>query len=956
MADTVRKVPEATVAAQREAADPRASAWVRANAGAGKTYVLAQRVLRLLLSGADPSRLLCITYTKAAAAEMSNRVFEWLSEWTTASDADLAARIEAIEGRRPDAAALRRARRLFAAAVETPGGLKIQTIHAFCERLLQQFPFEASVTAGFTVLDERASAELLAEAQAEVLVEAGDDGPLAQALGDLLARLSDSGIAELVETVLRQRSAFLDWVRGAGDLQGALAVLKSELGLAPHEDEATIATEILTSAHLPRSEWQAVAETLRTGSSKVGELGHCLAAAVVAADAEQALTAYLSVFLTRSGKERRQFLTKPFRQDYPDLSDRLDSEKARVVGLCDRLAAARIFAGNAALFTVADAVIDRYQALKGARGVVDFDDLVERTAMLLGRADAGWVLFKLDGGLDHVLVDEAQDTSPRQWEIVQKMAGEFFAGQGARDANRTIFAVGDIKQSIYSFQGADPARFGDMQRHFASSAEDAERTFRSVPLRLSFRSTPSVLKAVDEVFREAPASAGLSLPDVPEAVIHEAIRIGEPGLVEIWPVEEPDEAADVTPWDAPLDVDRAGSPENRVAERIAVTIRRWLDGGDCLEATGKPIRPGDIMILMARRAPFAEPMIRALKRHDIPVAGADRLVLTDHIAVMDLMAVGRFALMPEDDLNLAALLKSPLVGMDEDGLMAIAIGRRGSLWGAIRRSEDPRHVRIRETLEEWRRRAGFERPYEFYARILGADRGRAAFHRRLGAEAFEAIDEFLGLALAYERAETPSLPGFLAWLDAAPAQVKRDMDKGRDEVRVMTVHGAKGLEAPIVFLPDTCRGVGGRGVGPLFPFEGSFGAPLVWAQSKQADCAVTRTLREAAERRRDEEQNRLLYVAMTRARDRLYVAGFATRRASQSGPTWYDLIGTGLETLLSETETPDGPVRRYVGPGTPREPEAPAQPAPAAAAVPDWVGRPAPREAQAVRPQAASQL
>ncbi len=954
-----RIVPKGTVDAQRTASDPRGSAWVRANAGAGKTYVLAQRVLRLLLSGADPSRLLCITYTKAAAAEMSNRVFEWLSEWATAPDDKLTDMIAEVEGSRPPPEALARARRLFAAAVETPGGLKIQTIHAFCERLLQQFPFEASVTAGFTVLEERGSAELLAEARAEVLVEAGEDGPLYDAIADLLSRLSDTGFADVLRAVLARRGAFLDWMREAGDLDDALAMLRDSLGLSPGDDEAAVTADILASPHLPRSEWTAVAESLRTGSKQIAALGDALALAAEASDETDALDAYLSVFLTAStGEPRKRFLTKAFEQEFSDIAGRLEDEKARVAGLMDRLQAARMLAANAALFTVADAVIGRYQKLKAARGFVDFDDLVERTAMLLGRADAAWVLYKLDGGLDHVLVDEAQDTSPRQWEIVEKMAGEFFAGAGAREANRTVFAVGDIKQSIYSFQGADPTRFDEMRRVFERHAADAGKGFSRVPLQLSFRSTPTVLKAVDEVFAAGPATAGLVLPDDPEAVIHEAIRENEPGLLELWDIEEPQETEDVAPWDAPLDADRAGSPESRLADRIARTIRGWLDTGERLAATGKPIRPGDIMILMARRAPFAEPMIRALKAHAIPVAGADRLVLTDHIAVMDLMAVGRFALMPEDDLNLAALLKSPLVGLIEDDLMAIAINRRGSLWRALQAAGDgdARVTEIRDRLADWRARAGYQRPYEFYARILGADRGREAFHRRLGSEAFEALDEFLGLALNYERSETPSLPGFLAWLAAAPAEVKRDMDKGRDEVRVMTVHGAKGLEAPVVFLPDTCRAPAGRGVGPLFRFEDGFGAPLVWAQSKPTDCAATRALRVEAERKRAEETNRLLYVAMTRARDRLYVAGFKTNTKQLPDEAWYPMMAGALAPLLEEVETPGGPVRRFVGPGEPVEPEAAAAAALAAPPLPGWLKADAPPERESAPPLAPSRL
>jgi ATP-dependent helicase/nuclease subunit A len=907
---------DATIAAQREASDPRVSAWVKANAGAGKTYVLAQRVLRLLLAGTNPSRLLCITYTKAAASEMANRVFDWLAGWAIADDATLADEIARITGRRPTAAEAERARRLFAEAVETPGGLKIQTIHAFCERLLQQFPFEASVTAGFTVLDDRTAAELLATARGEILMQAATDAQLSAALAVVVARLSDTTLDGLIAEVVSRRSELLDWLHDGGDLGGALDSLGAAIGLPSGTTEAGLIDEILAGRSLPRSEWASVATWMRQGSTRDEHLGDRLAAAA-AAVGNAALDDYLAVFLTREGTARRAIVTNALAAAEPELCRRLEAERDRVARLAPQLSAARLLEFNRALFTIADAILQRYQSIKSLRGLLDFDDLIERTAMLLTRTDAAWVLYKLDGGIDHILVDEAQDTSPRQWEIIDRIAGEFFAGEGARQADRTVFAVGDIKQSIYSFQGAEPARFAAMRKHFERAAREVGKPFRGVTLRLSFRSTPAILKAVDEVFRTGPAAAGVVLEVDREEVIHTAVRERDPGLVEIWPVIEPEPVEPVTPWDAPLDVERAESPAARLASRIARTIRGWIDREERLEATGLPIRPGDVMILLARRKPFAELMIRALKAHGIPVAGADRMVLTDHIAVMDLVAVGRFALMPEDDLTLAALLKSPLIGLGEDDLMALAAGRRGSLWQALveKAETDAALAPIRDLLADWRARVGFQRPYDFYAGLLGAGRGRAAFHARLGAEAFEALDEFLGLALAYERAETPSLPGFLAWLEAAPTEIKRDMDKGRDEVRVMTVHGAKGLEAPVVFLPDCARAASGRSVGPLFRFGEDPGGPLVFAPSKAEDCAATATLREAAERARAAEENRLLYVAMTRARDRLYIAGFrnGTRRTSE--PTWHDIVSSALDPLLVDADTPDGPVRRLVGEG-----------------------------------------
>ncbi len=937
-------IPEKVKADQRRASAPAGSAWLRANAGSGKTYVLAQRVLRLLLDGTDPARILCITYTKAAAAEMSNRVFAWLAGWATMAEADLADELHGLQGRPATEGERLRARRLFATAIETPGRLRVQTIHAFCERLLQQFAFEASVTAGFEVVDERAAAELLSEARADLLqAMAGPEAHLLPDLERLAAEAGDEALASVLGSVVSRKGELRRWIQLAGNLDAALVELASGLGLAPGEDEAGILDAILDGDVLRRSEWETVAAALDEGGTSdkrsAGRLRRAFEAGV-----PDGLDDYLAVFFTDAGKPRKSVATQAVCRAEPQLAERLTEEQARLEPLRDKLAAARIAASTGSLLRVGDAVIQRYERLKGARGLLDYDDLIDRAATLLTRADAAWVLYKLDGGLDHVLVDEAQDTSPGQWTVITSVVEEFFAGRGAREGPRTLFAVGDEKQSIYSFQGAEPRRFAEIRRSFERTVRASGQPFETVDLQLSFRSTPTVLEAVDATFAAAPARIGLGY-DASEPIVHEAVRRREPGLVELWPVMRPEASEPPEPWDAPFDVERPASPPARLAERIAATIEGWLKTGERLDATGEPLSAGDIMILVRNRHPFVEPMIRALKARRIPVAGADRLVLTDHIAVMDLMALARFCLMPEDDLNLAALLKSPLIGLGEDELMALAIGRQGALWEALRKR--PEVAEAAERLTAWRSRAGFERPYEFFSRILGADGMRQAFHCRLGREAFEALDEFLSLALAYERLDTPTLAGFLHWLDAAPSEVKRDMEKGRDEVRVMTVHGAKGLEAPVVILPDTVRRIDARRAGPVFRLGEAPGSGLVWAPRKSDDCAVTGDLREAALERQREEEHRLLYVAMTRACDRLYVAGYQTSDTRPEG-CWYDLIAGALRDRMNEATDAQGEsVLRLVSDLPATEPRAAGNPLPPTLSLPSWAASAAPAEAVA---------
>src|SRR6516165_2551990 len=796
VARTTRAIPEDLRRLQVEASDPAVSAWVAANAGSGKTHVLAQRVIRLLLDGVDPAKILCITFTKAAAANMANRVFDELRRWTALDDAELGAAIRRISNVQPDAARRTLARRLFAMALETPGGLKVQTIHAFCTRLLHHFPFEANVAARFTVLEEAAQAQLLGEISLTVLLDAAmsPEGALGRALATAIAAVSDQTFKDVVGEAIRKRDAVRAWIDHGGGIEAAIAALCGVLGVGADDTIERIESEMTEGPLFPASQWAAAAEALARGGKSDQEQARRLDAALAASGAERARS-YREIFLTGKLEPRQQLVTRAIEIDNPRLAERLCGERKRMLALVERRNAVACRDRTAALITIADAVIARYQAAKDRRGYLDYDDLIEKTLALLGEEGAAWVHYKLDQGIDHLLIDEAQDTSPKQWDIIRRLTSEFFAGAGARFVRRTIFAVGDEKQSIFSFQGAAPREFEVMHRAFDKLSKAVEHDFRYVRFRHSFRSGPNVLGAVDEVFGRPEAFAGLSADAV--KTVHEPLADAAPGLVEIWDTTKPADKREIEAWDAPFDQLIETSPQVRLAAKIARNVKRWMKDG---------ARAGDVLVLVRQRGPLFEAIIRALKDLHVPVAGADRLVLTEHIAVMDLMVLADALLLPDDDLALATVLRSPLFGFSDDDLFALALDRgplplRTML--SRRAAETPLFAGAAALLGKLVEIAKRETPFDFYAQVLGAGGGRRRFLARLGPEANDALDEFLNLALEYERRETPSLQGFLAWLRQARAEVKRDMEIARDEVRVMTVHGAKGLEAAIVILADT---------------------------------------------------------------------------------------------------------------------------------------------------------
>ncbi len=891
---------------QRRAADPRASAWVSANAGAGKTKVLTDRVVRLLLAGNPPGRILCLTFTKAAAANMAIRVFQRLGRWVTLDDAALTDELTELTGERPDRDRLRMARRLFARAVETPGGLKIETLHALCERLLHMFPFEANVPARFVVLDEAQAREMFAVETANVLADAtlASESDLGVALARVTAEATGDALRDAVRAAVRAHAQLVN----GGGLDGAFVRLRAELGLAAEETAEETEACILDRGIDDLAE---VATALQTGKANDAKLAAAITEAAVAREASRgqpdrsdALDAYKAIFFTQKDEPKAD--SSLGTKSVPvEVRLALIAERDRIDPLFDRLRAARVHARTEALFTLAAEIHRRVEAQKARLGALDFDDLIRRALDLLSRVGAGWVLYKLDRGIDHVLVDEAQDTNPEQWAILRALTQEFAVGAGAREAHRTRFAVGDPKQSIYGFQGADPREFAVTRSAWIGESRAAGIVFEDVPLTLSFRSTTMVLKAVDAVFAIDAHNDGLS-EEIERRTVHASARPQASGAVELWDIAEPEATDEVSAWTAPVDIPDPGAPALRVARRVAMAVRTWTREGD---ATGRVWRPGDILILVRKRGPAFEEVIRALKGLGVPVAGQDRLEVSAHIAVADLVSIGRAGLLPADDLTLAIALKTPFVGLGDDDLVRLASGREPdeTLQDALIRhaaTGDPAATRALAALATWIDLAGALGPFGFYARLLGPMEGRAKLVARLGGEAGDAIDVFLTAAAQAEGGEdAPSLGGFLARYLGTEAghTVKRDLESGRDEVRVMTVHGSKGLEAPVVVILDGCEAPGGNDP-PLLPIPGRAATiPPVWT-SRSQDCAATGRVRAELGTRARQEHNRLLYVAMTRAADRLIVAPFRGK-IRETEAAWCRMIRIGLEAGISAGET-----------------------------------------------------
>ena len=940
MSRTVR-ISADTLARQRRAADPAASAWVEANAGSGKTYVLTRRVLRLLLSDVPPGAILCLTYTKAAAAEMRRRVAATLAQWALLDEAALSAEIDALDGA-PTPKKLRLARTLFAHALETPGGLKIVTIHAFCESVLHRFPLEAGVPFDFSVIEDEDRAGMILGARESVLAgglrgETGIAGPV----GRLFALMTDSAITKAIDEALadgrklrpvladrgRAKARLRTWL-GCGDGLSAEAV-----------DARIVAERLVGPAEIARL--FALCPPKPGGSQTEDKLGRLDLAAPDPQD-------WMAAFLTADQAVPKTFPKKAVKSGDPALAEMLVAEAERLADLAEMRKLALLLDRSDAILDVLGVIADSYEAQKRARSLLDFDDLIEKLGDLFANPAYGpWVQYKLDAGITHILVDESQDTNPEQWRVVREIAREFFVGDSAIERPRTLFAVGDQKQSIYSFQGAEPRLFGDAGREFQRHAERVDKPFERVPLHTSFRTLKGILEAVDLVCERPDIAAALLAED---KIVHETARPEAGGTVTLWPpVQQPDEGEEGAEW--PLEASESlKSAPRQLAERIAAEIASWVAQRRPLGPRGRAVTPDDVLILVQVRSALFFELIRALNARGLPTPGADRLAVTSHIAVLDLLALGDVLLNPADDLQLAALLRSPLFDVDEDLLFALAHDRDGRLWDSLMQARAPQAQAAAAQLRDWRSYLDFGRPFEFFAQILYADGGLRRFQARLGGEVEDVLAQFLELAMGHEQTAQPSLEGFLAAMRASVVTIKRELAETGAGVRVMTVHGAKGLEADVVVLADACRfNARPPAVLPLeVRINGRFTPLPVWLPAAAARPAALREAAVAEAAREREEHNRLLYVALTRARRRLIVAPYFARNQKNLPPeSWYGMVDAAFATadmVQNIADPASGAVTRVLASGravvTPREAPAARQLAPA----PDWLFTPAARE------------
>ncbi len=885
-----------TIDRQRQASNPNISAWVEANAGSGKTHVLTQRVVRLLLNGTNAQNLLCLTYTKAAAAEMRARVADILAHWAVLSDKELSNMLFELNETPPDEKLLLRARTLFAHALETPGGLKINTIHAFCESLLHRFSLEANVPVGFSVIEELEQTKLIMNARDEVLAKAIlGQGEIAKSVKKLFSLMSDTQIENAISLAISKGTEL-------SVLLANIDQAKADLRAIMHHDGVSavdLQNDIVNGTLLNKKDVKFTIELLNGDPSKSKRFVDILAQINM-----QAIDCDLLVkaFLTEKGTIRATLLPKKQREQFPELQVLFEREAERLCKLNKRLKIARIVERSSALIDVLGAIYKIYNKEKRKILALDYADLIEKTRTLLTNAPSmEWVLYKLDANISHILVDESQDTNPEQWAVVSRLWDDFFAGKSAVENNRTIFAVGDKKQSIFSFQGAKPELFANTGYELKKRAKNVKKTFIQSELKTSFRTLENILSGVDRVFQSEGLENALLSNEI--KIEHESARTDSGGSITLWPVIAPKEIAlEKNQWPIKREMVEGSNNERVVAKIIVDNIANWLKNKRALAQRGRAVRADDILILLQSRKGLFHEIIRALKLANIPTPGSDRLSLSTHIGVLDLLALADILLNPSDDLTLATILRSPLFDISESQLYELAANRpkNTSLWQALARSKNEVAIDVYKKLSRWRSKLDFERPYEFFSSILYKEGGLKLFHARLGYEVDDVFAQFLDLALAHEHENEPSLLSFIANMRNSDISIKRELAEQGNGVRIMSIHGAKGLEAPIVILADSASPPSNKSKA-VHIISTKRGATLIHASSEKERIGAALVPFEQDKASERAEYWRKLYVGMTRAEDELYLTGTLNKNTKLE-QTWYGIVKKALKKDSEDCE------------------------------------------------------
>jgi len=878
---------EKTIKLQREASNPRVSAWVFASAGSGKTKVLTDRVLRLLLDGARPNKILCLTFTKTAAAEMQERINARLASWVILDEKELINEIANLTGATVSENDLKKARILFAKILDADSQIKVQTIHAFCQNLVKIFPFEIGVRPNFEVMDGNMEKLLLQKAKKAVFLDSAHDELLRNSINKINARLSEDSFDELVTKILSQKENLLFLKEKFLGIDNIISEIYKNFDVNSSENEGDIFNNFI--AKIDCNKIINIANDLQSSQLKTNQKTAFAIKNFLQNKKIENFTIYKNAFFTKEQVARK--LGSVVTKEYSHYFSAIEEQQILIADFLDKLNSCKIVEATSLLLLFIDKILSKYAELKNAESFLDYNDLIIRTDKMLQSPDSSdWVKFRMDGFFDHILIDESQDTNNRQWSIIKALSEDFFSGYGAQSQNRTIFIIGDDKQSIYSFQGSEPNISQEIFDYYQKKLDGGSYKIHKIDLQNSFRSLEKILNAVNKVFANSNYMGSLEYQE------HSAIRQGE-GRVEIWPQikNRKDEIAENFDWKINYSQDEKYAQKELMAEIIALKIKGWVQSKRELEGKNCAINYGDIMILLRNRANgFDKILQKFLQQNSIPFGGAKKTNFADELLIQDLLSAAKFALLQDDDLNLACLLKSPIIGFSEDDLFKVSIIKNEkeiSLYNALKLEESGFEA-IYKTLENLIENSRQYNCFDFFSNLLTQEL-RKKIAAEFGQEGLYLLDQFMIILANFYQNNSANLQKFLDFVEKLNPEISLNA-VGKNQVMITTIHSSKGLQAPIVIIPDCCFNFNQT----LSAKENFFWMNFddhklpIWCPKKSDENFLVESYKKQKIKEIKEESFRLFYVAMTRAENELYFGGFGN---SSSEESWYEIAKKSLE-------------------------------------------------------------
>jgi len=823
----------------------QASIWVSASAGTGKTKITIDRILALLESGVAPEKILAITFTNKAAAEMQERVANLIN------------------------------RKGFS---DYSYRLKIQTIHSFCQNILESFPFEAGLRPGFKIIDNNYAKELLEIAKEDLFANSAITPIIQEFIEDFHYDI----ITEILNEIINQRVKIEYILAGYEDFNNYKDKLYEFLNLKENENfKIDIDAKLQDSLDLEFLKELQTNIAERGGKSDISKLAdlNLLIAQPMS------LSNFQSFFCNKKNEFLKRVVTSAVAKEVVNYESRIETLRSlyeQQFNLYQKHQAAELTEN---LLLIAQIFIKNYNALKAKQNLIDYEDIILRTIELLKHSEhRDNILYKYDLTIEHLLLDEAQDTSPWQWEVINLLLTDLFSGRDVSypdgeqsimsesqstnnsKLNKSFFIVGDEKQSIYSFQGADHKLFSKVKAEYADKLDAIGSNLHTLDLQTSYRSQAPILKLVDDFFNDNKLRSKLVESD--QQIEHKIVREDNNPELQLWPKMKGFSKAELPYFEYPKNIVRKSSKYDEQARNIASFIKSKLAETDKNASTGKAIEAQDILILARERNQIYDSVINALEQAGISVQSDKSYKLLDQVIIMDLVGFLKYVYFPDDDLNLAAILKSPLFNKSEEELFEICHNREERPVCEVVKN-NTQDVEKLENLQEMANILDLE---GFYLHILETIGLRHAYLENYGRKAASIIELFLNIVTSFAERDSDKKK-FLEFIHSYEIMAKSEIVSDLNNVQLMTMHQSKGLQAPLVIvLLDKPKTKGKRDYLNI-----DYANKLILSNSLSKVAEFT-TYFDGFKDKNEAEEMRLLYVALTRARDSLHIVPFSSEK------------------------------------------------------------------------------